>query len=179
MRGEGGEARLDPVRWRPGRRVLIGLTTVAALAAFAAVAAPPTGIDGIPGSEKPAAPTGSTGPSPGRSGTAAGPPMDDPRAGPADGGRSGREVPEGRVGVPVRLAEPAALALLRPGDVVDLLRIDDRRAPARVAAAAVVLEVTNADDPISGALLLALRPAEADRAVTVPGGGFAVVLRPG
>jgi hypothetical protein len=82
--------------------------------------------------------------------------------------------------VPVRLAEPAALALVRPGDRVDLLRIDDTgQGTAPVAAAALVLSVTGADDPTSGGLLLALRPTEAEKAVAAPGRGFAVLIRSG
>jgi hypothetical protein len=80
----------------------------------------------------------------------------------------------------VRLAEPTALALVRPGDKVDLLRIDDTgQGTATVADAALVLGVTGADDPTAGGLLLALRPAEAAKAVSAQGRGFAILIRPG
>jgi hypothetical protein len=88
-------------------------------------------------------------------------------------------VPAGTVGVPVRLAEPTALTLVRPGDHVDLLRVaDDGNDASAVAASALVLGVTGADDPTTGGLLLALTPAEAAKAVAQPGGGFAVLIRP-
>jgi hypothetical protein len=85
-------------------------------------------------------------------------------------------VPAGSVGVPVRLAEPTALRLLRPGDRVDLFRVGEPGAP--VATAALVLEIAGVDDPTSGGLLLALTPAEAARTVTTAGHGYAVLIRP-
>ena len=98
----------------------------------------------------------------------------------ARGGAAGRAVPDGTVGVPVRLAEPAALAFVRPGDRVDLLRTGDAaRRTAAVAKAALVLEVGAADDSGAGGLLLALNPADAERAATGSGDGFAVLVRPG
>ncbi|HEV7960950.1 MAG TPA: hypothetical protein VGP57_00275 [Actinoplanes sp.] len=81
--------------------------------------------------------------------------------------------------MPVRLAEPTALMLVRPGDHVDLIRVaDDSHDTSAVAASALVLGVTGADDPTTGGLLLALTPAEAAKAVAQPGGGFAVLIRP-
>jgi hypothetical protein len=77
------------------------------------------------------------------------------------------------------LAEPTALALIHPGDRVDLLRVgDDSHDPSRVAAAALVLGVTGVDDLTTGGLLVALTPAEAASAVADPGRGFAVLIRP-
>jgi hypothetical protein len=62
---------------------------------------------------------------------------------------------------------------------VDLLRIEsDRDRTTGVASAALVLEVTGADDPVTGGLLLALDPAEARQAIATPGRGFAIVIRP-
>ena len=88
-------------------------------------------------------------------------------------------MPAGTVGVPVRLAEPTALRLVRPGDRVDLFRVGDEGAPGEpVATAALVLEIAGVDDPASGGLLLALTPAEAERTVTTAGHGYAVLIRP-
>ncbi|MEU7903011.1 hypothetical protein [Actinoplanes sp. NPDC049118] len=88
-------------------------------------------------------------------------------------------VPAGTVGVPIRLAEPAALRLLRPGDRVDLFRLTGAgQASPAVATAALVLDVTGADDPATGGLLLALTPAEAQRTVAGADHGYAVLIRP-
>lgn len=154
------EPRLDPVRWRrPGHSTLIRLIAVAVLLAVGAMvswsrpqrcAAPPL-VAASPRAPTPSAPAA--------------------KAGPA--------VPPGSVGVPVRLAEPTALALVRPGDLVDLLRLDETGHGATpVASAALVLGVTGADEPTSGGLLVALRPAEAEKAVAAQGRGFAVLIRP-
>jgi hypothetical protein len=95
-------------------------------------------------------------------------------------GSIGSAVPAGRLGVPIRLAEPTALSLIHPGDKVDLLRINDAGSgTTAVAVAALVLRVTGADDPTTGCLLLALKPAEAAKAAVTPGRGFAVLIRPG
>ena len=168
-----GDGRLDPVRWRrPGRGLLIRLTAVAALLATAATVswshpqscAPPTGAAAV----SLAPPSAAAAPS---SGAAA-----DAMTGPA----GAPILPAGSVGVPVRLADPTALALVRPGNRVDLLRIDDEGGgTTAVASAALVLNVTGADDPTAGGLLLALTPTEARQAVTTPKHGFAIVIRPG
>ncbi|MFC8615354.1 hypothetical protein ACFT9M_02885 [Micromonospora purpureochromogenes] len=86
------------------------------------------------------------------------------------------------MGVPVRLAEPAALAVLRPGARVDLLVVPAGRTPveaALVASEALVLDVVGGDATDgSSALYLALRPDQAQRAVGQPEGSrFAVVVR--
>ncbi|MGN9915765.1 hypothetical protein [Micromonospora palomenae] len=87
------------------------------------------------------------------------------------------------MGVPVRLAEPAALAVLRPGARVDLLVVPAGRTPveaALVASGALVLDVVGGGDAADGssALYLALRPDQAQRAVGQPEGSrFAVVVR--
>jgi len=197
-----GDGRLDPVRWRrPGRGTLLRLVAVAALLATAAAvlwsppkqscdvvdpavsggtrgpattgasggAGPPTHADG-------AAHAGGTGP-PYANGTGTGPAGTGGEAG--DGG-TGPGVPEGSVGVPIRLADPTALGLVHPGNRVDLLRIDDAGGrPTSVAGSALVLRVTGADDPATGGLLLALTPQEATRAVVTSRQGFAIVIRPG
>jgi hypothetical protein len=81
--------------------------------------------------------------------------------------------PSDTVGVPVRLADPAALALVRPGDRVDLL-VSGRR-PTVVATDALVLAVALDD----GALLLALGPAQARKTASAPpGAAFSVIVHP-
>lgn len=94
---------------------------------------------------------------------------------------SGRlAVPPGAVGVPVRLAEPAVLALVHPGDRVDLLvtsgaGVASPRQPALQARDALVLGVVGAD----GAVLLALSPDRARAIVGLPDGTrFGVIVRP-
>lgn len=169
-----GDGRLDPVRWRrPGRGTLLRLAAVAALLATAAAVlwSPPT-----------------------RSRQSCDPPPPDPVVtATAAADRAGRDgaagegadratpaVPQGSVGVPIRLADPTALGLVRPGNRVDLLRIDEATGrPTAVAGAALVLRVTGADDPAAGGLLLALSPQEASQAVATSRQGFAVVIRPG
>ncbi|MEV4847153.1 flagellar biosynthesis protein FlgA [Micromonospora matsumotoense] len=117
--------------------------------------------------------------------------------GAADGNRAGAEeidrpaggdapvalpLPSGFVGVPVRLAEPAALAVLRPGARVDLLVSPAGRsagAPVLLAADALVLDVVGAGVVDgSSALYLAVRPDQAQRSVGQPEGSrFSVVIR--
>jgi hypothetical protein len=87
------------------------------------------------------------------------------------------DVPPGHVGLPVRLADPTALALVRPGDRVTLLRLDNDNA-TKVADDAVILAVTGADDPLTGGLLVALKPTVAVRAASGGDRGYAVLLRP-
>jgi hypothetical protein len=188
------EPRLDPVRWRrPGRGSLLRLIAVAALLAVAAAAvlfrpqtcAPSPPVAGAltgraasarpGGGADPAARTGDGGAGliPG----AGAEPIPGAGGAPRNGAPA---VPPGTVGVPVRLAEPTALTLVRPGDKVDLLRVNDTGQDSTIVAdAALVLSVTGADDPTTGGLLLALRPAEAAKAVAAQGRGFAVLIRPG
>jgi hypothetical protein len=151
------EPRLDPVRWRhPSRGTLLRLATVAILLGTAAV---------ISWSGSPPPKTCVSPPAPSTAASAA-----TPRKAPA--------VPAGSVGVPVRLAEPTALTLVHPGDRIDLLRVEEGGSPTAVAAAALVLGVTGADDPATGGLLVALNPAEAQKAVAAPGRAFAILIRP-
>ncbi|MEV1329120.1 flagellar biosynthesis protein FlgA [Micromonospora costi] len=91
-------------------------------------------------------------------------------------------LPAGSVGVPVRLAEPAALSVVRPGARVDLLAAPPagRSGEANLLASrALVLDVVGAGATDgSAALYLALRPEQAQRAVGQPEGSrFAVVVR--
>jgi hypothetical protein len=175
------EPRLDPIRWRrPGRGTLIRLIAVAVLLILGAMVswsrpqkcAPP-----------PAAAASPRTPAPGGTACARGSDRFGrpcPKGGPAvPSGKGAPVVPRGSVGVPVHLAEPTALTLVRPGDMVDLLSMDETGHGATpVASAALVLGVTGADEPTAGGLLLALRPAEAEKAVAAQGRGFAVLIRP-
>ncbi len=206
MRGsKRGEPRLDPVRWRrPGRRAIVRFGVVAALVATAAVvlwagpdhtggaADPPAGPGASAGSGSPGGPAEPRRAA-ARPGTADEPISAGAPAGPGSAGAhsgtgaaqdgapdAGRPaVPPGFVGVPIRLAEPTALTLVHVGDHVDVFRLPEPgRSPQAIAAAALVLGVTGAEDPTTGGLLLALTPAEARRTVTAPGGDYAVLIRP-
>jgi hypothetical protein len=88
---------------------------------------------------------------------------------PAPGGEPPRPaLPSGLVGVPVRLAEPAALAVVPPGARVDLLASRGDGKPKLLASEALVLDVVDADAVAGGypALYLALPP---DRARAIAG----------
>ena len=189
---ESGEGRLDPVRWRrPGRGTLIRLSAVAALLVTAAVVSwsptPPCGIGSVASDGPAGGSTTDDGVTP--TSAAAEPPHASRPAAALSPGTgvpspgTGAAIPAGRVGVPIRLADPTALALVRPGHRVDLLRLDDVGGNSddstQVAADAPVLAVTGADDLGAGGLLLALSPGEATRAVTGTEHGFAVLIRPG
>ncbi|MEV0897910.1 hypothetical protein [Actinoplanes sp. NPDC049802] len=158
------DERLDPVRWRrPSRGMLLRLAAAAVLLITAAAVlwVEPAGC--VPAEVSPRVSAPATG---------------DPSV-TASGQLSTRPIPPGSVGVPVRLADPTALTVVRPGNRVDLLRLDGARdGSTPVASAALVLEVTGADDPVTGGLLLALTPDEAERAVTAPSPGFAILIRP-
>jgi hypothetical protein len=153
---DGGDGRLDPVRWRPpARGLLLRLAVVAILLGAAALVSwsPPPTCDPPAYTVPAAAPSA-------------------PAASPS--------IPSGSMGVPVRLSDPAALALVEPGNRVDLLRLDDADGSTEpVAQSALVLQVTSPDDPTAGGLLLALSPTEAQRAVAAPGQSFTVLIRPG
>ncbi|MGC4804547.1 flagellar biosynthesis protein FlgA [Micromonospora sp. DT233] len=168
--GAGNES-LRPVRRPrlPGRSTLLRVTLVAALLGLAAaVLRTPAGC--------PPPPVASGGPGPATS-----PPAQGPGAGPGSP-PTPLSLPDGAVGVPIRLAEPAALAVVRPGDRVDLLAVPagGRAAEADLLASrALVLDVlgAGATDGAS-ALYLALLPGQAQRAVGQPEGSrFAIVVR--
>ena len=164
--------RLDPVRRRgPRRGTLMRLVAVTVLLLTSAAvlwSRPAVCTPAAPGASSPPHPSGS----PIRDGSAGSTGSTRPTGPPA--------IPAGSVGVPVRLADPTALGVVRPGDRVDLLRLDDSAGrPVQVAGGALVLDVTGADDPATGGLLVALGPAEAERAVTTSGRGFAVLIRAG
>jgi hypothetical protein len=170
------------VRWRrPGRGMLLRLAAVAVLLATAAAVswsppqpcAPSAGARRTGGHTTVAAARVSAA----ASGAVAATPPDRSAAAAAPDGS--RVMPAGSVGVPVRLADPTALGLVRPGNRVDLLRLGAGGGATTVAVAALVLDVTGASDPTAGGLLLALTPTEARQAVTTPERGFAIVIRPG
>lgn len=183
MRGRSSrEPRLDPVRWRlPGRGALLRLAVVAALLATAAVVlwsrpqtcaeAPTAGCVSDPaadGGHSAADPPGPPKPS-----------QINPVGTDLASIQARAAVPSGTVGVPIRLAEPTALQLIRAGDHVDLFRLNDAdEAPQPIATAALVLGVTGPEDPITGGLLLALTPAEAQQTVTKADHGYAILIRP-
>ncbi|MFC8847293.1 MULTISPECIES: flagellar biosynthesis protein FlgA [unclassified Micromonospora] len=150
----------------PGRATLLRATLVAVLLGLAAaVLQTPSGCLPPAGHRSPgpaAPPTGAT-PGPGA------PP-------------SALPLPDGAVGVPIRLAEPAALAVVRPGARVDLLAVPAGRQGGEadlLAPRALVLDVVGAGTTDgSSALYLALRPEQAQRAVGLPEGSrFAIVVR--
>jgi hypothetical protein len=168
-RSHGPDERLDPVRWRPSRGSLLRLAAIAVLLVTAA------GLVWFRPAAKPCTTpvTGATTEGSAAVGSGASSKGSSPRV-------SGKpSIPTGRVGVPVRLADPTALSLVHPGDLVDLLRLDDEGDSTRIASAALVLDVTGADDPMTGALLLALAPEQAGPAVATQGHGFAILIRPG
>ncbi|MFG3297397.1 flagellar biosynthesis protein FlgA [Micromonospora chersina] len=192
----GGEASLRPVRWRglPRGRTLLRVVLVAMLLGLAAaVLKTPAGCR--PGGSPAGAPTPTGGaPAVGATAAGGGAPGDGVQAGggaPGGGVQAGGDrraaalpLPAGAVGVPIRLAEPAALAVLRPGARVDLLVVPaggaTGAAATLLAPRALVLDVVGAAGAVDGssALYLALRPEQAQRAVGLPEGSrFAVVVR--
>jgi hypothetical protein len=82
-------------------------------------------------------------------------------------------IPEGMVGVPVALGTPTAVAMVRPGDRIDLLLVPGDGEPVAVARDVPVLAVV----PSEAALFLALSPAQAQEVVATTG-RFAVLVRP-
>ncbi|MFF5174262.1 flagellar biosynthesis protein FlgA [Micromonospora sp. NPDC000089] len=191
--GRAGTRALRPVRWprRPSGGTLLRAGLVAALLGLAVLIldAPPGCPGPDPRSSVGAGSNPTTAPGPA---SRTGPPRD---VAPTTGGGPGAEsaaggaarsaalpLPAGAVGLPVRLAEPAALAVLRPGARVDLLVVPAGRTAAEatlLAAGAQVLDVLGGDGTDgSAALYLALRPDQARRAVGQPEGSrFAVVVR--
>ncbi|HEX5541707.1 MAG TPA: flagellar biosynthesis protein FlgA [Micromonospora sp.] len=165
---------LRPVRWSRGG--LLRSVLVAALLVLAA---------GVLYSGEPAVSC----PPPAGSPAAASPPTAQVPATAADAERTSAArptLPAGLVGVPIRLAEPSALAFVRPGFRVDLLAAPAAGAgagaeagPALLAPKALVLDVV--DHEATGgypALYLALDPDQAQRTVGLPEGTrFAVIVR--
>ncbi|GLY26578.1 flagellar biosynthesis protein FlgA [Micromonospora sp. NBRC 101691] len=182
-----GERSLRPVRWpgRPGAGPLLRAGLVATLLGLAAVVlyAPP-GCGPAPGGAPAATATAPTVPAPAASSPESAPPVvADAESGERADDRPGGALPlpGGTVGVPVRLAEPAALAVVRPGSRVDLLALPAAGPATTVllASRALVLDVVGAGDlDGSSALYLALAPPQAERVVGQPEGSrFAVIVR--
>ncbi|HEX5595036.1 MAG TPA: flagellar biosynthesis protein FlgA [Micromonosporaceae bacterium] len=160
----GREPTLRAARWPgPSRGTLLRAGLVAALLALAAgvlysgepaVPCPdgPPKAAGLPAASEAAA-----------GGTGTG--NDDVRSAPL-------ALPSGLVGVPVRLAEPASLAVVRPGSRVDLLAVvarDTEGGPQLVASRALVLDVVGMEATDGyPALYLALQPDQAHRTVGMP-----------
>ena len=168
--------RLDPVRLRPPRaRGLLRATGVAVLLALAA------GVLWIDADDPPAC-----------RGAAASPTASS--APPTPTGRGANTsaplpVPDGHLGIPVQVAEPATLAVVRPGDRVDLIaRTGDPTAaagdtePATVLARDVLVLAVGPDPQASldeGVVYLAMTADEAERVATAsPEVPIGVMVRP-
>jgi hypothetical protein len=163
------EPTLSAARWPglPRGRTVARAALVAALLALAA---------GVLYAHEPTCP-GPAGPAP------------DPSASVASGGAPSpvpgrRALPPGHVGVAVRLTEPAALAVVQPGVLVDLLAVPAAgasrvRGSTLVAARALVLDVVRADAAEgTPALYLALQPDQAQRTVEMPENTrFTIIVR--
>ncbi|GAB3144125.1 hypothetical protein GCM10027290_21790 [Micromonospora sonneratiae] len=179
------EPTLRPARWPvlPRGAALLRMTLVAALLALAAgvLYAREPSPSSCPASKPTTGPSGTTPDPASKNSTSENSTSEDPAAAP---GRLA--VPAGTVGVPVRLAEPAALTIVRPGVRVDLLAVSSAGGgaggspePTLVASRALVLDVLGgaAADGTS-ALYLALPPEQAQRAVGMPEGvRFMIIVR--
>jgi hypothetical protein len=165
-------ARLDPLRFQlPQRRAVLRWGLVAALLALAVGALY-------------AGPATTSCPPPSTSVTAvATPPTPAPAPAESDlGGDVGdppvRAVPAGMVGVTIRLAEPALVAVLRPGAHIDV----GANAGAGIAVVdAVVLAAVPGsafDEPGAAALVIAIPQASAAQVTNVATGtAFRVLVR--
>ncbi len=152
VRPGGGRHRLRRAVWR--RRRALAVSLAASATATAALAATvPRGAGGADRTDATGGPA-----------TAAA----DAREGPADRADRGEARPDRLVTAPVRIADPAAVRLLRPGDRVDVLAAapftgDGAPAPARVVARrAEVAEVPVGapEDARGGGLLVLAVPPE-------------------
>jgi len=162
------EEDLRPARWPPHwlrRATMLRLAAVGALLAVAAA---------ILWSAEPASPC-----APATAST------DGPSPSPSVSPSATLTLPAGTVGVPVRLADPAALTAVRPGARVDLLAVPPAGVqkpggePLLLAGRALVLDVLTGDaGEIGSALYLALKPAQAQATIAQPEGSrFAIVVR--
>lgn len=154
--------RLDPVgRLRLPRRPTLVRAALAAILLLTAAGVLYAG-DSPTAPATSAAPDGVAHPTP----TPTPPPDPDGQqaaGGPPEPGRL--PIPSGLVGVPVPVGDPAGLAVLRPGDRVDLLSVPTAGGePAALVTGAPVLAVDHA----AAALLLAVTPEQSQAVVSVP-----------
>lgn len=188
-----GEPRLDPVRWpgavRRGWVIRAGLVAIllatAATILYSAEPVPEgcaeTRASPAPASRSPARGAVASGRAAPSRGAPAAP--GEPVAGAAVPFEERLPLPAGTVGVTVSLAEPVTLAVVRPGDRVDLLTVPTAaQPPMTVANAALVLATaggTPDGGPVApGAVYLALTPQQARRTVALQARvRFAVVVR--
>lgn len=164
--------RLDPVgRLRLPRRPAVVRAALAAILLLTAAGVLYAGAD-------PATPAPPTGPeqTSGPEDLATGPPGPPAPADPGQPDPDRLAIPAGLVGVPVPLGDPASLAVLRPGDQVDLLSVPAGGGePAALVSGAPVLAVDHA----AAALLLAVTPEQGRAVVSMPlpDARFAVLVR--
>lgn len=146
--------RLDPVRWRvPRRGTVIRASLVAALLTLAAgvVWADSGGGDRCPPRYSRGSPSGTA---------AARTP-----AKPTGDGRA-LPVPPGMVGVPVRVAEIASVAVVRPGHRVDVIATPSGK-PARTVAADLLVLAATSDD-VTAVILVATTDHQARQLASSP-----------
>jgi hypothetical protein len=147
------QQRLDPIRWRAPRRATViragAVTALLCLAVGVLYSAPSPAIVDCPVQASPSVP-------------AAGPTSDS-------------AIPVGLLGVTVPVADPSVLAVVRPGDRVDLHPADD--SGAIIADILVLVSVPTADlgPP---ALFLAMTPDQASSVLQSPVSAvFRVIVR--
>lgn len=105
------------------------------------------------------------------------------------GGASARAYGPGRVGTPVRIADPGVASLLRPGSLVDVLAVPtaaglDATGPAKVIAAKVrVVSLPETTDTAGGSGTLVVVAATPEQAAALTraaaGSRLSVTLQPG
>jgi hypothetical protein len=157
-------ARLDPVgKLRLPRRATLLRTGLVAALLLTAAGVLYTGQGG-PAPDGAPSPPATPGPLAGSAGAGPGAPGADSGPGATAGGTR-LPIPDGLVGVPVSLGDPSSLAVLRPGDRIDLLAVPAAGGePVGLATGALVLAV----DRTAAALLLALTPEQGREVVSVP-----------
>ncbi|MGH3662253.1 MAG: hypothetical protein ACRDT8_12950 [Micromonosporaceae bacterium] len=175
----------------PRRGSLLRLTLVAALLTLAAGLLFLGPSAGSANCREVSAPDDSTAASPQRatpdpeSPEAGGGPRPDPSVPGHAGSGSGDQipVPDGAVGVPIQLAEPATAAVVRVGDRVDVIARSSGpgRKDSVLVTNALVLAVNSAADGSwdEGVLFLAAAPSQAQRlARTAPDIALGITVRP-
>lgn len=165
MSGKSRRERLDPVRWRrPRRSTMVRASVVTTLLALAAVVIwADTGADGR-------CPPREASGSPGAA--AAGRPPATP-----SGDRRALPVPPGLVGVPVRVAEAASVAVVRPGHRVDIIAAPAGR-PARTVAVDLLVLTATSDDVTAMIMVAATGQQARQLAATSPEIRLSITVRP-